>query len=388
MARGRRPAIAVYTKTWMSSGTGLFAQEMVAGMVEAGADVFFVAPPAQEARFEAPRPGLHRIRSRKELVSGSRPRRVIASLARVASSAIGVLRARARARVFLVTIPDPLIFAVPILFMLRLTGARIIYVVHDPLPHAWKLPKRLRWLENGAFAAAYQLSSALVVLNQSAREALAQAYRLGDRPVAIIEHGVFVMGKPTPAPGRGELLLFGTLRRNKGVKEAIAGVIAARAAGAQVHLIVAGAPDPVEPGYWADCEALARANPDAVTLEIGYVTDERLQQLIDRCDAFLLPYRDFHSQSGVAMVASSNGRAVIASRAGGIGDLIADGMAAVPIEAPVDAVAGGDAVHRFAALPSTEWDARAADYRRHTLEARAWPVIGAQYVAFAEQIDA
>jgi len=387
MTNPRRP-IGLYTKTWMSSGSGLFAQEMVAGMVDAGGEVIFVAPPAQDPRFEQPRPGLHRIRSRRELASGSKLRRVIASLARIASSTIGVLRARTRARVFLVTIPDPLIFAVPILALLRLTGARIIYVVHDPLPHVWKLPKRLRWLENGTFALAYTLSHALVVLNDSAREALIRAYRLGDRPVAVIEHGVFVMGAATQAPGRGELLLFGTLRRNKGIEEAITGVIAARAAGVPVHLIIAGAPDPVEPHYWAACQAIAQAHPEAITLEIGYVTDERLQRLIDRCDAFLLPYREFYSQSGVAMVASSNGRAAIASRAGGIGDLIADGMAAIPIEAPVDAPAVADAIHRFAALPIADWNERAADYRRRTLESRAWPVIGAQYVAFAEQIGA
>lgn len=384
---GRRP-VAFYTKTCFSAGAGLFSQELVRGMVDVGGTVLFVAPPAHDRRFETPRTGLIRFRSREELTSGPRWKRALSSVVRAVTGAIGCLKARRRTRVLIVTIPDPMLFALPILAMLRLAGMRIIYIVHDPLPHAWKLPHRLRWLENGAFAAVYRLSSGLVVLSESARGALVSAYRLSDRPVAVIEHGVFVLGAPSPAPGDGILLLFGTIRRNKGVREAIEGVILARERGARVRLIIAGAPDPVEPDYWAGCESLARAHPEAIVLEIGYVADERLNALVALCDAFLLPYRDFHSQSGVAMVAASNSRAAIASRAGGIGDLIADGLAAVPVEAPVDGIAVADAIVTFAATPIAEWNARAAAYRAKTIESRAWPVIGAQYLEFAARIDA
>lgn len=379
--------VAVYTKIWLSGGSGLFAQELVAGILDAGGGVFFVAPSAEDSQFERPRAGLIRAKPPRQLDSGSRLRRIIASFARIGGSALGLARARLQTRIFIVTIPDPFVFSLPMLMLLRLTGARIIYVVHDPLPHAWRLPQWLRPIENAGFQAMYSLSSALVVLSEAGRPALAGAYRLGKRHVAVIEHGIFVLGEPTPAPGHGSLLLFGTLRRNKGIREAIAGVVAARAEGAQVHLTIAGAPDPMEPDYWRDCELLARAHPEAVTLAVGYVLDDRLRELIAACDAFLLPYRDFNSQSGVAMLASSNARTVIASRAGGIGDLINDGMAAVPIEAPVDEAAVAAAVTAFASLPASEWNARAMEYRAHTIESRAWPVIGRQYLELAALID-
>lgn len=379
--------IAVYTKAWLSGGAGLFAQELVGGMLAAGGRVIFIAPQAENSEFEVPRAGMTRIRPRRELRHGSRLRRFAASLQRVGGSALGLLRARLRTRIFVVTIPDPFVFSLPMLMLLRLSGARIIYVVHDPLPHAWRLPARFRMIENASFQATYSLSRALVVLSRAGVAALSGAYRLGSRPVQVIEHGVFVMGDATPAPGHGTLLLFGTLRRNKGIREAIAGVVAARAKGARVRLIIAGAPDPIEAEYWAQCEVLARAHPDAVTLEIGYVEDCRLHDLIAACDAFLLPYRDFNSQSGVAMLASSNARTVISSRAGGIGDLIADGMAAVPIEAPVDEAAVAKAVIAFAAVPAAEWNQRAVAYRDHTMIARAWPVIGKQYIDLAAAVD-
>lgn len=382
----QRQAIAFYTKTWLSSGAGLFAQQLARGTADAGGDVVFVAPPAQDPAFEAPRRGLSRLASRREAQTGSRLARALASVGRVLSSAGNLARARMKARTFVVTIPDPLVFALPMLAMLRLSGARIIYVVHDPLPHAWKLPAALRKLENGSFAAAYKLSSALVVLSGSAASALASAYALGTRPIVVIEHGSFDLGLHSALPGAGRLLLFGTLRRNKGILEAIEGVIAARARGAAVTLLIAGAPDPIEPDYWAQCATLARQHPEAVTLEEGYVSDERLETLVTECDAFILPYRNFHSQSGVAMVAASNGRPVIASRAGGVGDLIDDGLAGVAIEEPVDGSAVADAIVAFASVTPAAWSEKAAAYQEKTNEKRAWPVIGGEYLDLAKRL--
>lgn len=185
----------------------------------------------------------------------------------------------------------------------------------------------------------------------------------------------------------GKLLVFGTLRRNKGILEAMQGLVEAHAGGAAVSLIIAGTPDPVEPDYWAQCEALAVQHTDAITVELGFVTDERLEALMNSSDAFLLPYRNFHSQSGVAMVAASNGRPVIASRAGGVGDLISDGMAGIAIEEPVDGPAVADAITAFAAAPAEDWWSKASEYRTRTNEARAWPVIGGQYLALAQSIE-
>jgi hypothetical protein len=99
----------------------------------------------------------------------------------MAGAALGLARARLATRDFIVSIPDPLLVAAPLLVLLRLTGARITYIVHDPLPHAWRLPPRLRGLENLGYRAAYWASSALVVLSQ-AGEAVLRALPRGARP--------------------------------------------------------------------------------------------------------------------------------------------------------------------------------------------------------------
>lgn len=205
-------------------------------------------------------------------------------------------------------------------------------------------------------------------------------YKVGARPVAVIPHGVFLLPETTPVPGEGRLLVFGTLRRNKGVRDAIEGVLAARGAGAAVTLTIAGAPDPVERAYWEACEPLARANPQAIRLSIGFVPQGELDALIEQSDALLLPYRDFHSQSGVAMLAASNARPVLATRSGGLGDLIAQGMPGVVIEPPGSSAEVAEAIRAFVQVPAAEWTGRAAAFRAKVMEDMGWEAIARRYI--------
>jgi glycogen(starch) synthase len=380
-ASGSGTRLCVYTRSWRSAGAGLFAQGLVDGLVAVGAQVTFVCPPVEDARFEQPRDRLARIRPPRELVGrGSRVRRALVSLARIAGGVAGLAHARLRTRDFVVTIPDPLAIAVPVLALLRLSGARIYFVAHDPLPHAWMLPPALRRLEKATHGACYRLATAVVVLSEPSRVALKAAFPRLRRPVAVIDHGVFVMGEPTPLPGTGQLLAFGTIRRNKGMLEAIEGVASAAAAGAPVSLVVAGAPHRDDRAYAEQCAAAAAASP-AIDLRLGYVEDEALRGLFATSDALLMPYVDFHSQSGVAILAASNARPVIATPAGGIATLIAEGMPAEPVAQPVSAETVSAAVTGFLKTPATDWTRRALAYRDHMIEHRSWPAIAARYVA-------
>lgn len=379
--------LCVFTRAWRASGAGLFAQELVLGLLERGASVTFIAPPTESPRIETAQPGLIRWRQTRERGAGaSRPARIAASLARIAGGAILLARARRRNRIFVVSIPDPLVFAVPMLLLLRLSGARVIFVAHDPVPHAWKLPAPLRWLEMAAHGACYRLAATVVVLSEASREKLRSAFPTLRSPVAVIDHGVFMLDHPTPLPGAGQLLLFGTIRRNKGVAEAILGTIAAHARDPGVRLVVAGAPHPEDRDYCAECEALAARAPGCVDMRVGYVDDAALHRLFADSDALLLPYTSFFSQSGVAMLAASNARPVIATRAGGLDDLIAEGMPCATIFTPVTAEGVADAIARFRAEPAAVWRTRADTYRAFTLAERSWPVIARRYLDLAARL--
>ena len=384
---GAAPALCVFTRSWRSSGAGLFAQSLVDGLLAEGAQVTFVCPPVEDARFERARAGLRRIRPPRERTGrASRPAKVVASLARMIGGAIGVLRARATCREVIVTIPDPLLFAVPMLALLRLTGARILFVAHDPLPHAWALPARWRRWEIAAHGACYRLASEVVVLSEPSRERLLAAFPTLRVPVSVIDHGVFLMGDPVPVPGSGMLLAFGTVRSNKGVLSAIEGTALAARAGQPVRLVIAGGPHRDEADYVAQCRAAAQAAGAAVDLRLGYVEDAVLERLIAECDALLMPYDDFHSQSGVAILAASNARPIIATRAGGIATLIDEGMPAVVLPRPASADDVAQGIAAFLATPAAVWRERADDYRAVMMERRSWPAIARRYIALARQV--
>ena len=371
--------ICVYTRAW-TSGAGLFAQELVGGLLAIGANVIFVAPRASNPVL-ADSSRLRRLCPPRERTGeANAATRALSSLARIAGGAIALARARLAARVFIVTIPDPLVGTIPLLLLLRLTRARILFIAHDPVPHVWRHGERWRRWELAGYGICYRLSSTVVVLSEPSREKLREVYPRLRRPVEVIEHGVFVVGAPVPIPGAGRLLAFGTIRRNKGTLEAIAGTIAAHAAGTPARLLVAGGPHWDDPGYADECITLARTAPNVVEMRAEFIDDAELPDLLAACDALLMPYSAFFSQSGVVLLAASNARPIIATAAGGIGTLIAEGMPAVTIAEPAGPEEVAEAIAAFYAVSADSWRKRAMSYRDTTLERRSWQAVAARYL--------
>jgi glycosyltransferase involved in cell wall biosynthesis len=367
---------------WLSGGTGLYAQNLVRALADFGFLVEHIAPAADNPGQENPHPRIKRVRPSRELaVAAPRFRRALASSRRLLGSIVALFSARLRQRDFIITIPDPLVFILPALLLLKLTGARIIYVVHDAVPHAWRLPNLLRGIEKFGFRIAYWCAAELVVLSPKAAEILRAIYGLRGKPIHFIEHGYQAPGPAPPLPGNRRLFVFGSLRRNKGIKEAIQGVIKARARGADVQLLIAGAPHRDDLSYWVECAALAKAHPEAIEVREGYVSNEALPGLIASVDAFLLPYRDFASQSGVAMEALGNGRALVACAEGGLALLVDEGAPVFVIAPVADGAAVADAILAFAATDVAQLEETCAAYRQRFYAKRSWPVVAAAFAA-------
>lgn len=381
-----RASVCIFTRIWRGNGTGLFAQGLVEGMLAHGVDTLFICPRTTTPAMEETRPGLTRIRQPREADGAPKLVRVAASLVRMAGGALALARARLSTRLFVISLPDPFIVAIPVLWLLRLSGATVLLVAHDPVPHAWKLPARLRGMERFGYRTLYRVVSGVVVLSEPTRLKLEAAFPRAARHVAVIDHGPFVMGDVGAAPGAGRLLCFGTLRRNKGILEAMAAVAALHAEGQAVSLLVAGGPHKEDPAYADECVAFARTVPGCVELRCDYVADDAVGALLADSDALLMPYTDFHSQSGVALLAASNARPVIASAAGGLSTLLDEGMPGVRIAEPVSAATIAEAVRLFFRTPARIWNGRAEAYRARTLEQRSWPRIAGRYLAFAQEI--
>jgi glycogen synthase len=380
--------IVLYTRAWRS-GTGLYAQGLAQGIADAGYPVTFIAPGGEPDDPASRSPGVRRVCPPRERI-GPAPRlsRALASLRRVLVGLGAVLRARASARHFVFSIPDPYLFSLPAMALLRLMGGRIVFVCHDPEPHAWILPAPLRGIERLGHALTYWMSETVVVLAQSGRAALGAKFGVAASKIAVIPHGVLPQAYVGPAPGRRTLLLFGTIRRNKQVDAAIRAVADLHQRGQAVRLVVAGGADPADADYVETCRALAARWPDAIDLQVGYVSDEATQRLLAESDAMLLPYAGFDSQSGVAVLAGLAGRPVIATAAGGIADLMDSGLAGVRIAEPADDKAIGEAIEAFFGASPAAWTARAVEARARLLQTLNWRSIGEAFGALFDRSPA
>ena len=238
----------------------------------------------------------------------------------------------------------------------RFRGARIVFTVHDPLPHKWTLPRWLRFIERGALSWVYRTSDVLIVHSEAGRRRLLEAFHENPVKIRVIVHGPYELGKgilPMPKSDCLEVLLFGALRENKGARFAIEAVQRLHSDGVQVRLTIAGSVlNRKEQAYWTRCKEQIEVCPQPIRLLEGFVPDEELSELFSRCHCLLLPYTQFSSDSGVAFMALANGRAIISTRCGGLGALIDSSGGGIAISEPTtDAVA--DAL-RFAVNAGVE----------------------------------
>ena len=226
----------------------------------------------------------------------------------------------------------------------RLRGCKIVYTAHDPLPHKWLLTPKLRWIERLALKWMYQVSDNIMVHSEAGKRPIVERFGQSSTKVKVIAHGPYELGAGVLAVPKSEymeVLLFGSIRENKGVHLAIEAVQQLYGEGVPVRLTIAGSVlNRKEQGYWKRCQELIRQSPEAIRVIDEFVPDEKLPELFSGCHCFLLPYTEFFSDSGVAFMALANGRPIISTKAGGLGALLeASNGGYVIDEASVDAVA-------------------------------------------------
>ncbi|WP_297513818.1 glycosyltransferase family 4 protein [uncultured Caulobacter sp.] len=371
--------VCFQTKAW-GEGAGWFAQELALGIAEAGAEVVFVAPPAVPADREPVHPNLQRIFIHRELQAGGKLKRIASSLRRVFDGARQALIWRRKVDVHLFSIPDPLIFFLPLQILLRLLGARHVVVVHDARPHAWAKKGWADGLHYLAIKLSYSLANSLVATTSTNKADLIETFGIDPADIDVLPHGVFDLGEQTSAPGNGKLLVFGALRRNKRILETIKAFQICRAKGMPIRLVIAGGPDRADKEYWADCIKQIEHAPESIDMEIGFVSDARVSELIADCDVALLPYERFSSASGVAILLATSQRPLIATATGGIGDLFELGLSGIPLseQADVDDIVA--AIEVFFSKPVDIWRQEASRARERLLKELSWKEIGIGYL--------
>lgn len=374
--------ICFYSTSWRG-GDGWFthalAQSLAAALDAYQRPLLLLAAHVEPADREAKGPNLQRVvLPSGGMAQGGKLRKVSATVWRIACATAALLGARRRTRDYLISFPHWLSVTLLQFGMLRLLGARITYVVHDPLPHGWRFPGWARGLERWLIVRTYHLAQHNVVLTSAGKQKMQELGVPADR-VSIIPHGVFASASTVPMQGNRRFLIFGMLRRNKCILESLLAFEQLLHEYPDSHLIVAGAPYSAEPDYWSECESvLSRLGP-AVQCEIGFVEESRVGELFCETDAVLAPYLDFSSQSGVAVLAAFSMRPVIGTGAGGIGELFRAGMAGVQIDGDPDVARILESLRRFREQSVELWRIQTIE-AKNSIEAKmAWSSVGALY---------
>jgi glycogen(starch) synthase len=259
----------------------------------------------------------------------------------------------------------------------KISGYRTILTIHDVLPHRYFLPRWLRGWEVAGIRWLYALQDRLVVHHAGAQDELRNLQpRLADK-TAVIPHGIFEYSQAPrsdspPATGPLRLLAFGHIRANKGIKESIGATQRINRDAHRVDLRVVGRPFARERFYAEDCRALVQQAPLGISFEERFVENTEIPDLIAWSDAFLLPYQDFHSQSGVATLALSNGKAILATRAGGLQALLEDLQAGIAIEGD-KAEDVADAIIKALAMGRQKLEEIGAAAQSRIVERHSWP---------------
>ncbi len=201
------------------------------------------------------------------------------------------------------------------LVLLRIHGVRLIWTIHNLLPHESFHP-RLDWLLRRAVAG---LSSGLIVHGRSAKQQAIETWGLRDESrLAVIPHANYMDDYPNHvdrAAARRRLaldeaelvfLFFGAVRPYKGVLELIEAY--RRLASEHTVLVVAG--KPLDDDFTREIER-ACAGVKGLRFRPGFVPDEEVQVYMHAADAVVLPYRHLLS-SGAALLAMSFGKACVA----------------------------------------------------------------------------
>jgi glycosyltransferase involved in cell wall biosynthesis len=216
--------------------------------------------------------------------------------------------------------------------------ARLILTVHDPDPHSGA-DSRLPFISYWLMRLGRRLASVIVVHGEFNERLFDEIYPHRASQVIRSQHGVLMVpatGQKTRAPR--SILMFGRMQRYKGLETLIAASEILNSRSVQHKVIVAGT------GPEANRLLSEMRGRKSFELRLRYIMPAEAADLFQSSDVVVLPYLDA-TQSGVAAAAFANRRAVVASRVGGLADLVDDGVNGLLVE-PGNAVALADALQR------------------------------------------
>jgi len=214
--------------------------------------------------------------------------------------------------------------------------APVFYTVHNQLPHHGRATLRipLLWL------LLYRIPRTLFV--HTHHTALGLVDRFGVSPERIVEirHGnmqhlleLRPSVEPTRPAAAGEavILILGQIRPEKGLDVLLRAADYLRRRVPNFRVLVVGRPMVDMRPYFELVQRLGLSG--VVEFRLGYIEEDALPAWLERATVVALPYRAI-DQSGIAVAACTLGKALVATRCGGLEELVrdADNGILVPVD--------------------------------------------------------
>jgi glycosyltransferase involved in cell wall biosynthesis len=277
-------------------------------------------------------------------------------------------------------------FAFESIFLKRLArrGLRLAQITHEF--ERREQEGLLAALENRLYQSVFSSFSALFFHEENNRDRFLSLFTVDRARTHIIPHGneeifhLFAAQTVRPpdllnrfglAPDEPVVLFFGGLMPSKGLPELLEAFAEVRGA-SRARLVIAGYPSKFMDMAALHAQVESLGLSDAVIFDTRYVPLEEVGPLMELARLVVYPYRS-STASGSLQVAYAFGRAVVATRVGGLPDVVEEGRSGLLVP-PQDPAALAAAILALVSDP-----ARAAEmgaHARHLSQTKyAWPPI-------------
>lgn len=282
------------------------------------------------------------------------------------------------------------IIDIPVILTLRILGFPVIYTVHDVDRSAMMTRQKWRaFLNCQVDRFLYRIVSRLIVHTTESREELQKNYSIPLDKIHQIRHGnqayhVEGISIPERSFSRNRLqipqdaftvLFFGDRRPSKGLDLLIRAFAEACKTDNDLCLIIAGEQRLLDTTDYQKLSQESGIQP-WVRFHDGFVPKEDVPVFFTACDIVALPYRKIY-QSGVVHLAFVFNKPVIASRVGGLSEVVEEGKTGFFIDDPED-VRQLAKVLLMAKTNKQLLDSMGAEAKKVEMEVYGWEAIAAE----------
>ena len=257
-----------------------------------------------------------------------------------------------------------------------LKGKPWAYTVHNVLPHEEKENKKLLYQD------IYQRVQGLIFHTHYSMCEFQNTFPGVQKKCVEIAHGEMSLlsDEQTTFGVKSDprlLLFFGNIRPYKGLDTLLQAFAETRKEFSDVRLRIAGQPlQPFQP--FEEMIQLLQIE-DGVDLQLGYIPENKIADLIAESGVVVLPYRRI-DQSGVLLLAMGGGKAVVASCVGGFPEVVRHEKTGLLVP-PDDPYSLANALLRL--LRDPEWANELGQAARLDVRSRfSWDLIAKQTLSF------